>query len=107
MNHNELKRKALRDSNVRSAYGALGPEFEILRQMLQARKDAGLTQAEVAERMGTKPPAVTRLESSLGSGKHSPSLATLKKYAEAVGCQLEVRLIGTRGKPNKGEGQGR
>jgi len=50
----------------------------------------------LAERMGTKPPAVTRLESSLSSGKHSPSLATLRKYAEAVGCRLEVRLVRTR-----------
>ena len=93
MNHDQLKQKALRKPAVRSAYEELGPEFEILRQMLQARKGAGLSQSEVAERMGTKPPAVTRLESSLGSGKHSPSIATLKKYAEAVGCRLEVRLV--------------
>ncbi len=101
MNHDELKREALKNPGVCTAYAALGPEFEILRQMLQARKDAGLTQAEVAERMGTKPPAVTRLESSLGSGKHSPSLATLKRYAAAVGCRLEIRLVGTSGKSNE------
>ena len=64
--------------------------------MLQARQAAGLTQAQIAERMGTKPPAVTRLEASLSSGKHSPSLATLRKYAEAVGCRLEVRLVRAR-----------
>ncbi len=93
MNHDRLKREALKKPAVRAAYEELGPEFEILRQMLQARQDAGLSQAQVAERMGTKPPAVTRLESSLGSGRHSPSLATLKKYAEAVGCRLEVRLV--------------
>lgn len=93
MNHNELKRAALQKPGVQAAYDALGPEFEVLRQMLQARNDAGLTQAQVAERMGTKAPAVTRLESSLSSGKHSPSLATLQKYAAAVGCRLEVRLI--------------
>ncbi|PIE03550.1 MAG: transcriptional regulator, partial [Acidobacteria bacterium] len=38
-------------------------------------------------------PAITRLESSLGNGKHSPSLATLKKYANALGCRLEIKLI--------------
>ena len=43
--------------------------------------------------MGTKPPAITRLESSLTSGKHSPSLATLKKYAQALGYHLEIRLV--------------
>jgi transcriptional regulator with XRE-family HTH domain len=61
--------------------------------MLLARQKAGLSQAQIAERMGTKPPAVTRLESSLTSGKHSPSLATLKKYAEAIGYHLEIRLV--------------
>jgi transcriptional regulator with XRE-family HTH domain len=101
MTHDKLKRTALKNPNVLAAYEELGPEFEILSQMLQARRDAGLTQAEVAERMGTKPPAVTRLEASLSNGKHSPSLATLRKYAEAVGCRLEVRLIRTRARTNR------
>ena len=43
--------------------------------------------------MGTKAPAITRLESSLTSGKHSPSMATLKKYAEAVNCHIEIKLV--------------
>lgn len=100
MKHTELKRLALQKPGVEAAYDALGLEFDILRQMLQARTDAGLTQAAVAQRMGTKAPAVTRLESSLGSGKHSPSLATLRKYAAAVGCRLEVRLIEMHPRPN-------
>lgn len=102
MTHDELKHKALQNPAVHAAYEACSPEFDILRQMLQARQDAGLTQAQVAERMGTKPPAVTRLEASLSSGQHSPSLATLRKYAEAVGCHLEVRLVRTRTRSNKG-----
>ncbi len=61
--------------------------------MLKARTDAGLSQAEVAERMGTKPPSITRLESSLTNGRHSPSIATLKKYADAVGCHLEIKFV--------------
>lgn len=101
MKHDDLRRIALGQPEVQTAYDALKPEFEVLRQMLQARKGAGLTQAQVAERMGTKPPAVTRLESSLSSGKHSPSLATLRKYAAAVGCQLEVRLVGHKEMPDK------
>jgi transcriptional regulator with XRE-family HTH domain len=98
--HTELRRSALQKPGVQAAYDALGAEFEILRQMLQARKDAGLSQAQVAERMGTKPPAVSRLESSLSSAKHSPSLATLRKYAAAVGCRLVVRLIDMDARPN-------
>jgi transcriptional regulator with XRE-family HTH domain len=49
-----------------------------------------LTQAQVAEKIGTSQSAVARMES--GSGKHSPSLATLTKYADELGCKLEVRL---------------
>lgn len=93
MKHNELKKKALLKPKVRAAYDLMQPEFDLLRQMLDARQKAGLTQADVADRMGTKPPAITRLESSLGSGKHSPSLATLQKYAEAVGCELQVNFV--------------
>ena len=78
---------------MRSEYNALEPEFSLYREMLRARKEAGLSQAEVAARMGTKAPAVTRLESSLTTGKHSPSVETLRKYAEAVGCRLEIHLV--------------
>ena len=60
--------------------------------LLKARHDAGLTQAQVAERMGTQPPAVARLERSLATGKHSPSVATLRKYVEACGKALEFRV---------------
>jgi transcriptional regulator with XRE-family HTH domain len=68
----------------------------MLRELLLARQQAGLSQAEVAKRMGTKAPAVTRLETSLSEGKHSPTLATLKKYADAVGCKLEIRLVSAK-----------
>jgi len=93
MTHEELKAKALSSPKVKAEYDSLAPEFALLREMLLARENAGLSQAEIANRMGTKAPAVTRLESSLTSGKHSPSLATIKKYAEAVDCHIEVKLI--------------
>ena len=93
MKHSELKAKALSNLKVQAAYDEMAPEFMVLRQMLKARQKAGLSQAEVAERMGTKAPAITRLESSLGNGKHSPSLATLQKYASAVGCKLQVKFV--------------
>ena len=91
--HEELKSKALANPDVQAEYEALAFEFELLRMMLHARSEAGLSQADVAERMGTKREAVARLESSLASGKHSPSIATLKKYAHAVGQRIEVRFI--------------
>ena len=93
MTHAELKRAALQNEEVRHEYRTLEPEFSLLREMLKARKEAGLSQAEVARRMGTKASAVTRLESSLSSGRHSPSVDTLRKYAEAVGCRLEIHFV--------------
>lgn len=67
-------------------------EGALLDLLLKARQEAGLTQAQVAERMGTLPPAVARLERALATGKHSPSLATLRKYARAVGKKLVLDL---------------
>lgn len=93
LTHDELKAKALRNPHVRAEYNALEAEFAWLGELLQARNRAGLTQTEVAERMGTTPSAVARLEAGGGSQKHSPSIATLRKYAEAVGCMVEVKLI--------------
>jgi DNA-binding XRE family transcriptional regulator len=68
-------------------------EMPMLDAILAARKAAGLTQAQVAERMGTKAPAVARLENALVTGSPSPSLTTLRKYAAALGKRLEVRLV--------------
>jgi transcriptional regulator with XRE-family HTH domain len=65
----------------------------VVSQLLKARTKAGLTQDAVAERMGTTKSAVSRLESA---GKHAPSLSTLKRYAEAVGCELRVKLVPQR-----------
>ncbi|HAT50243.1 MAG: helix-turn-helix transcriptional regulator [Nitrospirae bacterium] len=48
---------------------------------------------EIARRMGTTKSAVSRLESSLGDSRHSPSIATLRKYAQAVGCRVEIHLV--------------
>lgn len=88
--HENLVAEWMEDPNFRKAYDALEDEYELLRSMLKARQKAGLTQAEVAKRMGTKAPAIARLETC--EAKHSPSLNTLRKYARAVNCKLEVRL---------------
>jgi DNA-binding XRE family transcriptional regulator len=75
------------------AYDALALEYQVAGQMLKARARAGLTQDAVAERMGTTKSAISRLESA---GKHAPSLDTLKRYASAVGCELQVKLVRTK-----------
>jgi len=57
---------------------------------LAARKRVGMTQADVAQAMGTSRPAGTRLESA--RPPHAPSVTTLQRYAAAVGCRLRIQL---------------
>src|SRR3954467_14563527 len=96
MTHKALVRKMLKQPGVKAEYDAQAEEFTLLDELLRARRRAGLTQAEVAARMGTKTPAVARLEAGGGSQRHSPTITTLRKYAEAVGCRLEIRLRSPR-----------
>ena len=91
--HNEMLTEWKKEPAFRQEYDALEAEFMLFDELLKARKEAGLTQADVADLMGTKTSAVARLEAGGGSKKHSPSVTTLRKYAEAVGCQLEIRLV--------------
>lgn len=93
LSHAKLKAKALADPEVKAAYDALGPEYKLIAELLRARKKSGLTQAEVASRMGTTNTVVARLEAGGGSKRHSPSLTTLRRYAKAVGRQLHIRLV--------------
>jgi DNA-binding XRE family transcriptional regulator len=88
--HKAFLAKAADRKGFVEAYDALALEYQVASQMLKARSRAGLTQDAVAERMGTTKSAVSRLESA---GKHAPSLATLKRYASAVGCNIEVRFV--------------
>jgi DNA-binding XRE family transcriptional regulator len=87
--HEKFLEKARRRKGFEEAYDSLEGEYAIIRELISARIRAGLTQESVATRMGTTKSAVSRLESA---GKHSPSVSTLRKYARAVGCELEIRL---------------
>ncbi len=88
--HDAFLQKALKRKAFRETYESLAKEYALAREMLAARSRAGLTQEVVAELMGTTRSAVSRLEAG---GKHAPSLTTLKKYAHAVGCRLEIKLV--------------
>jgi transcriptional regulator with XRE-family HTH domain len=91
----QFKTRALARPEVKREYDRLADEFEFLDEILKARSAAGLTQADVAARIGTTQSAVARLESALG--KHSPSIATLQRYASALGYRLQVRLVKEQG----------
>ena len=88
--HEAFLNKAMKRKGFRKEYTELEEEYTLVRQMLAARSKSGLTQEAVAELMGTTKSAVSRLEAV---GRHAPSLTTLKKYAKAVGCNLEIKLI--------------
>jgi DNA-binding XRE family transcriptional regulator len=89
-NHVAFLAKARARKGFTEAYDALALEYRVAAQLLKARARAGLTQDAVAERMGTTKSAISRLESA---GKHTPSIATLRRYARAVGCDLQVKLV--------------
>ncbi|MBE0418237.1 MAG: helix-turn-helix transcriptional regulator [Coriobacteriia bacterium] len=88
--HDAFLERALKRKGFREAYDDLEEEYLLVRELLAARVHAGLTQEEVAASMGTTKSAVSRLE---GAGKHSPSVSTLKRYARAVGCDVEIKLV--------------
>lgn len=85
--------KDMQSPEFRLAYEALEDEFAALDALLAARRRAGMTQEQVAAKMGVSQPSLARVEASLGSHKHSPSLEMLRKYAAAVNCKLEIRLV--------------
>ena len=89
-NQKTFLEKASKRRGFREAYDALETEYALAHEMLSARTRAGLTQEAVADRMGTTKSAVSRLE---GAGKHAPSMASLKRYADAVGCTLKIEFI--------------
>ena len=87
----QFKARAFARPGVKKAYDDLAEEFAFLDEVLKARSESGLTQAEVAARIGTTQSAIARLESA--EPKHSPSIATLQKYAKALGYKVELRLV--------------
>ncbi len=96
--HKVFMENASKRRGFSEAYEALEVEYALAHEMLAARARAGLTQEAVAGRMGTTKSAISRLESA---GKHAPSMASLKKYAAAVGCTLKIELVPATSKRRK------
>ena len=85
----DLKRRLMKSPEFAAEYEKADTEFAIIEALVRARTKANLTQAELAERLGTTQSAVARLE----GGKVSPSIATLRRYAEATGSRLQIDLL--------------
>lgn len=98
----ELHKKWIKEPQYRKAYEALEEEFALASTLIEARSRAGLTQQELARKMGTTQPAVARLE----SGRVRPSLRTLERLAAATGSRLlisfEPREEGSRESCDRG-----
>lgn len=84
----ELHKKWMAEPEYRKAYDALEEEFALAKAVIDARNRAGLTQAELARKMGTTQPVIARLE----GGHVRPSMRTLERFAKATGSRLLIRF---------------
>ena len=84
----KVARRWMKEPGFKDGYDTLDDEFSLASQLIEARSRAGLTQAEVADRMGTSQSTVARLE----SGGAKPSLSTLKRFAKATGARVCITL---------------
>ncbi|MFQ5432679.1 MAG: helix-turn-helix domain-containing protein [Nitrospinota bacterium] len=89
-NFNEIKKKWLKDPRVKKEYSLLKEEFQVAEEIIKARTRVHMTQAALAKKVGTKAPAISRLESP-GYGR--ASIAVLKKVAHVLDCELQVKLV--------------
>jgi len=86
--YKQLKKELLRDKKVKSAYEKLGSEFAVIEMIIKKRIEMGLSQKELARKIGTKQSAISRLE----SGTYNPSLSFLQKVGEALDAKLKISL---------------
>jgi ribosome-binding protein aMBF1 (putative translation factor) len=84
-----LRKTLLQDPEVQAEYDRLGPIYAVIGEMIDARQQAGLTQADVARRMGTTQSVVARLEAA----RHMPTFDLVARYAAAVGRRVDVHLV--------------
>jgi DNA-binding XRE family transcriptional regulator len=85
----KLKARLLTDPKVKTEYDRLGPVYALVGAMVDARHEAGLTQQEVAERIGTTQSVIARLENA----HHMPSLDLVTRYAAALGRRVQFDLV--------------
>ena len=87
----DFKKKALTDSEVKKEYDLLIPAYELRKKLIRLRKQAGLTQEEMAQLLNTKKSNISRLENV--NSKISPTISTIEKYARAIGYNIDINFI--------------
>lgn len=85
---NDYKEQVLKNPKVKVEYDKIQPEFELINTLIEARKNNGLTQTQLAKKIGTKQSVISRLE----IGRANPTLEFLKKMAVALNSTLEIRI---------------
>ena len=86
----QFKRKALKKQAVKSEYDALSSAYEMKRQMISMRREAGLTQEQMAELLGTQKGNISRVENV--NSDISPRLSTVEQYARVLGYSIKVEF---------------
>ena len=84
----DLEKELLSDAVVKKEYDKLAPRYAVISQLITARVNKGMTQKDVAEKLGTKQSAIARLE----SGNANPSLEFLQRIAQVMGYKLSIHL---------------
>ncbi len=88
-NMKDFLKEQLKDPEFKKEYDALDAEFSIVQAMLDARKNAGLTQKDLAARTGIAQADISKLE----SGRGNPSLRTLQRLADGMGMKLKLEFV--------------
>lgn len=85
----DLKARHMADPAFRDAYGEADAEFSVIEELIRARHAAGVTQEELARRLGTTQSVIARLE----GGRVSPTVGTLRRYAAGLGKRIRVAVV--------------
>ena len=84
----QFKTRALKNPVIKAEYEALGPEYEVVKTIINQRVKRGWSQTKLAEAVGSRQPVISRLE----RGEGNPSLSTLHKIAKALDLSLQVSM---------------
>jgi ribosome-binding protein aMBF1 (putative translation factor) len=85
-NYKDFKKNLFRNKKIKKAYDDLGPEFALVEMIIEKRLKRGLTQKQLAQKLGTKQPVISLLE----RGTYNPSIRFLTRVAEALNAKLEI-----------------
>lgn len=83
-----IKEELMKDNEFKDEYEKLKPRYELVSEVIKARRELNLTQEELASRIGTQKSNISRLE----SGNYNPSLDFLSKLAKGLGKEIYIEL---------------